>query len=158
DASFSIVGAQHPPAEIVLHQVKQAETQKAAADGAVAARLPETYQWLLVPAQSNPQAAIEWQPVRLSGTDSLAARASKQLRNDEMLVTALAGTRLRMDLDRVPLWRGDHVPIKQLADDFARYLYLPRLRDSTVLAGAIRDGCALLTWERDTFAYAESYD
>src|SRR5688572_13538846 len=31
------------------HQVKQAETQKAAADGAVSARLPETYQWLLVP-------------------------------------------------------------------------------------------------------------
>ena len=32
-------------------QVKQAETQKAAADGAVTARLPETYQWLLVPVQ-----------------------------------------------------------------------------------------------------------
>jgi putative DNA methylase len=29
------------------HQVKQAETQKAAADGAVTARLPETYQWLV---------------------------------------------------------------------------------------------------------------
>jgi hypothetical protein len=31
------------------HQVKQAETQKSAADGAVTALLPETYQWLLVP-------------------------------------------------------------------------------------------------------------
>ena len=31
------------------HQVKQAETQKRAADGAVTALLPETYQWLLVP-------------------------------------------------------------------------------------------------------------
>jgi hypothetical protein len=27
----------------------------------------------------------------------------------------------------VPLWRGDHVAIKQLVDDFARYPYLPRL-------------------------------
>ncbi len=35
------------------HQVKQAETQKQAADGAVTARLPETYQWLLVPEQAN---------------------------------------------------------------------------------------------------------
>jgi hypothetical protein len=31
------------------HQVRQAETQKQAADGAVTARLPEAYQWLLVP-------------------------------------------------------------------------------------------------------------
>src|SRR5262245_50156705 len=31
------------------HQVRQAETQKQAADGAVSARLPETYQWLFVP-------------------------------------------------------------------------------------------------------------
>jgi hypothetical protein len=30
-------------------QAKQAENQKQAAAGAVAARLPETYQWLLVP-------------------------------------------------------------------------------------------------------------
>lgn len=36
-------------------QVKQAETQKSAADGAVTARLPETYQWLLVPVQTTPQ-------------------------------------------------------------------------------------------------------
>lgn len=29
------------------HQVKQAETQQTAADGAVTGRLPETYQWLI---------------------------------------------------------------------------------------------------------------
>ena len=44
-------------------------------------------------------------------------------------------------------------PIKQLVDDFARYLYLPRLEEPAVLLGAIRDGLALLTWEQDTFAY-----
>jgi hypothetical protein len=27
-----------------------------------------------------------------------------------------------------------------------------------VLLGAVRDGCALLTWEQNAFAYAESYD
>jgi hypothetical protein len=36
-------------------QLKQAETQVKSADGAVVARLPETYQWLLVPAQSSPR-------------------------------------------------------------------------------------------------------
>lgn len=139
-------------------QVKQAETQKSAADGTVAARLPETYQWLLVPVQANPQAPIEWQALKLPGQDALAVRASKKLKSDELLIASFAATRLRMELDRVPLWRGDHVAIKQLAEDFARYLYLPRLKAPSVLLGAIRDGVSLLTWEQDAFAFADSFD
>jgi hypothetical protein len=34
--------------DLTPHQVKQAETQKGAVDGAVTARFPETFQWLLV--------------------------------------------------------------------------------------------------------------
>jgi hypothetical protein len=144
--------------DLSQHQVKQAETQKAAADGAVTARLPETYQWLLVPVQSSPQAAVEWQSVRLSGQDALGVRASKKLRSDELLITGFAATRLRMELDGVPLWRGDHVAIKQLVEDFGRYLYLPRLKEAAVLIEAIREGLRLLTWSQDSFAYGESFD
>jgi hypothetical protein len=140
------------------HQVKQAETQKTAADGAVTARLPETYQWLLVPTQTNPQSPVTWQAIRLSGNNGLAERASKKLRNEELLVVNLAGARLRMEMDRVPLWRGNHVAIRQLVEDFGRYLYLPRLQTPSVLLNAIRAGLALLTWEQDAFAYAEGYD
>jgi hypothetical protein len=140
------------------HQVKQAETQRASADSTVTARLPEAYQWLLVPAQAAPQAGMAWQVFRLSGQDTLAVRASKKLRNDELLISAYAGTQLRMELDRVPLWRVDHVSIKQLIEDFARYLYLPRLRDPGVLVGAVRDGLGLLLWNQESFAYADSYD
>ena len=140
------------------HQVKQAETQKEAADGVVAARVPETYQWLLVPVQASPQAAVEWQALRLAGQDALAVRASKKLKGDELLITSFAATRLRMEMDRVPLWRGEHVSMKQLVDDFARYVYLPRLRDPSVLVGAVRDGPSLLTWEQDSFAFADSLD
>jgi predicted AAA+ superfamily ATPase len=140
------------------HQVRQAETQKQAADGAVTARLPEAYQWLLVPEQTTPQAPITWQAIRLSGSDALAVRASRRLRNDELLVISLGSTILRKHLDGVPLWRGDHVAIRQLVEDFGRYLYLPRLAGPEVLAQAIREGVALLTWQSDTFAYAESYD
>jgi hypothetical protein len=141
------------------HQVKQAETQKVAADGAVTARLPETYQWLLVPTQATPQAAVTWQTIRLSsGQDSLAERASKKLKSDELLVANFAASRLRMEMNRIPLWRGDHVAIRQIVEDFGRYLYLPRLQSSAVLLNAIQGGPALLTWERDAFAYAEAYD
>jgi predicted AAA+ superfamily ATPase len=140
------------------HQVKQAETQKTAADGTVTARFPETYQWLLVPTQDSPQALVTWQTIRLAGTDALAERASKKLKNDELLVVNLAASRLRMEMDRVPLWRGNHVPIRQLVEDFGRYLYLPRLQTPAVLLNAVRAGLALLTWEHDGFAYAENFD
>lgn len=139
-------------------QVKQAETQKTAADGAVTARLPETYQWLLVPVQATPQDAVSWEALRLSGTDPLAVRASKKLRTDELYLTSFAPTRLKMELDRVPLWRGQHVAIKQLAEDFAKYLYLPRLKDSSVLLRAISEGVSLLTWAQEGFGLADSFD
>ncbi|HEY4809167.1 MAG TPA: Swt1 family HEPN domain-containing protein [Roseiarcus sp.] len=140
------------------HQARQAETQKQAADSAVTARLPETYQWLLVPEQTTPQDQVTWRASRLAGADALALRASKKLRSDETLIASLGSTILRKHLDEVPLWRGDHVAVKQLVDDFARYLYLNRIAGPEVLAQAVRDGVALLTWRADTFAYAESYD
>ena len=60
-------------------------------------------------------------------------RVAKKLHTEEALITAYSSVRLRMDLDRVPLWRGDHVGLKQLWNDYSQYLYLPRLRDSSVL-------------------------
>src|SRR5205823_1937985 len=84
--------------------------------------------------------------------------SSKKLRSDEHLITGFAPTRLRMELDRIPLWRGDHVPVKQLVEDFAKYLYLPRLKEPAVLFDAIREGLRLLTWSQDSFAYADSFD
>jgi predicted AAA+ superfamily ATPase len=140
------------------HQVKQAETQKGSADSAVNARIPEAYQWLLVPTQPTPQSTVEFTASRLTGQESLAVRASKKLRNDESLVTGFAASRLRLELDQIPLWRGDHVAIKQLVEDFARYIYLPRLKEPSVLIEAIRDGLGLLSWTQDSFAYAESFD
>ena len=140
------------------HQVRQAENQRKAADGAVISRLPEAYQWLLVPVQATPQSPVQWQAYRLSGQESLAARASKKLRSEELLVPSLAGTRLRMELDKIPLWRGDHVTVRQLVKDFARYVYLPRLRDPEVVLGAVRDGLGLLLWQQEAFAYADGFD
>ncbi len=140
------------------HQAKQAETQKQSADSVVTARVPEAYQWLLVPVQSKPQEPADWQAIRLTGSEALAVRASRKLKNDELLITSFAATRLRMELDRVPLWRGDHVAIKQLVEDFAKYLYLPRLVEPSVLVEAVRQGVALLTWEREAFGYADSFD
>lgn len=139
----------------------QATTKREQADDVVNARIPETYSWLLVPLLPEPKSRaedLEWQETRVNGQGTLEERAAKKLRNDELLVASLGGTVLKLHLDRVPLWRGDHVPLKQLADDFAQYLYLPRLKDESVLLAAVRSGISDLNWRNDTFAYAEGYD
>ena len=140
------------------HQVKQAETQHDAAGEAVAARLPETYQWLLVPVQAKPADPVTWEAARLTGQGALAERAARRLKGDDLLAASFAGTRLRMELDRVPLWRGDHVAARQVVEDFASYLYLPRLQDPDVLLQAVAGGVGLLTWADDSFGYADRFD
>jgi predicted AAA+ superfamily ATPase len=147
-----------PPLNLDAHQRRQAKNQRDNANTTVNARIPETYQWLLVPTQPKPQDPVQWQAFRLQGQEALAVRASRKLKNDELLVTKLAASRLRLELDNVPLWRGDHVPVKQLAEDFTRYLYLPRLRNSQVLTEAVDEGIALLSWQQDSFAFADSFD
>lgn len=142
-----------PPSE-----VKQAETRKQAAEVTITKRLAETYQWVLVPEQKSPEAAIEWRALRLIGSEPLAVRASKKLKSEDLLVASLGSTILRKYLDEVPLWRGDRVAVRQLIEDFASYLYLPRLASPRVLLKALNDGVALLTWQTDSFAYAERYD
>ena len=103
---------------------------------------------------------VEWQEIRLQGQEALAERASKKLKNEELLITNMAGTRLHLEITQIPLWRapGNHVGVKQLVDDFAKYVYLPRVKNAQVILDAIQEGAARLTWRQDTFAYADSYD
>ena len=139
-------------------QTRQAETKRKSADEAIDLRITEAYQWLLVPGQPDPKGEVVWTDLKLQGQDKLATRAAKKLKNEESLVTQMGGVRLRTELDRIPLWTGNHVSIKQLAEYMARYLYLPRLRDEQVLLAAIQEGVASLMWQRETFAYAEGWD
>ncbi|MCP5148712.1 MAG: ATP-binding protein [Pseudomonadales bacterium] len=156
--AWESIVAERASLDLNATQVKQAETQMASAESSINARLPETYQWLLAPIQTAPDAAVTWEALRLSGTDALAVRASKKLRTDELYLNSFAPTRLKMELDRIPLWRGNHVQVRQLVEDFARYLYLPRLKNSAVLLSAISDGLNLLTWSQDSFGFADSFD
>lgn len=139
-------------------QSRQAATQKATWDRTTTSRVGETFQWLLVPTQPNAQAPVDWQQSRLSGPDPLAIRACKKLRNDSQMVMQYAPTLLRQELDKIPLWRGNHVGVKQLVEDFARYPYLQRVRTPDVLLDSMRDGVALVTWRTDSFAFADGLE
>ena len=146
-------------AELNLDELsrRQAETQRNHFDETVNQRIGETFVWALVPSQ-DVGSDVTWEMIRVTGTEPVPVRVSKKLRDAELLITSLGGVRLRMELDRVPLWQGDHVGTQQLWSYFAQYLYLPRLRDKTVLVGAIDDGIAKVTWDQDTFAYADAFD
>ncbi len=151
--------------DLTPFQANQVDQKKTSSDQAVKGRIPETYVWLLVPGQKRPESGqafpnVEWQDIRLQGQEALAERASKKLKNEELLITSMAGTRLHLEITQIPLWRspGSHVGVKQLVDDFAKYLYLPRVKNAQVILDAIQDGVARLTWKQDTFAYADSYD
>jgi len=87
-------------------QRKQAETQKAHADQTVALRIPETFQWLLIPEQSDPKGPVGWKEVRLKGQEALAVRASRKTGAEEERFLTMGGSRLRLEIDRVPPWRA----------------------------------------------------
>jgi hypothetical protein len=158
DSILNDAEGERPTLNLDNFQRGQATAQRKIADQTVTSRIAETFNMVLAPTQELPTAAVSWKVTRVSGNDPLAVRAAKKLKSDEVLLPHFAATSLKLELDRVPLWRGDSVSIKQLVEDFACYPYLPRLRDSSVLVGAIHDGVESLTWQKDTFAFADSYD
>lgn len=139
-------------------QRTQAESKQLEANKAVDARVPETYLWLLVPSQEVRSSTVEWEEFRAQGEGSIALRASQRMKSESLMYTQWNGTGLRQELDRVPLWRGDHVSLKELADHFAQYLYLPRLKNPDVLLDAMASGLGTMLWATETFALAERYD
>jgi predicted AAA+ superfamily ATPase len=139
-------------------QERQVETQVKHFGEAVGQRIGETYQWALVPGQDKNEPEVRWSETRVTGSEPLATRVSRKLVADEALIPKYSGVRLSMDLNDTPLWRGDQVELKELWSDYSQYLYLPRLRDSGVLARAIEEGVSATTWDPDTFAYAGRVD
>ncbi len=139
-------------------QRSQVESRTREWDDSVRQRIGEAYQWLLVPGASPGDPEVRWEATRVAGSEPLAVRASRKLRTEEALITAYSGARLRMDLDRIPLWRDDRLSVRDLWGYYTQYLYLPRLREVNVLLGAIADGVGLVTWKQDGLAYADAFD
>ena len=148
-----------------VSQQRQAASKLKDFDDTVAARVRETWTLALVPShrepspgeQVKPEDMILWEEVRIGGQDTLAKRTAHKLKNDGALITGLGGETLRLHLD-AKLWRErNHVPAGQLAEWFARYLYLPRVVNRDVLFTAIKNGLSRTVID-DTFAIAAGFD
>lgn len=140
-------------------QRNQANSKRKDANTTVEARLADTYQWVLVPHQEDAQQrSFAWDELRMLGEGQIAQRVSQRLRNDGVLHTRWNGVGLKQWLDRVPLWRGDSVTIRELASFFAQYLYLDKLKNDQVLLEAIADGLNNSLWMTETYALADAFD
>ena len=140
------------------NQARQATTKRDDSNRTVNVRLAETYQWVLVPSQPDPLGPVKWDKVKVEGQAGLALRASRKLVNEAHLNTQFAPALLRGHLNGplAALWADGHVAVGKLSDAFARYLYLPRLRDQSVLLDSV--GSALLMWQAEGFGIADAYD
>ncbi len=141
-------------------QSSQTITKLGQAKEAAQHRIYETFQWIVVPSQPDANGGIEWRQMKVASQGQLPERVARKLKHEEELLTEWAGVLLRHEIDRIPLWpRGaNHIDIKQLWQLFAQFLYLPRLKDIGVLLAAVQSGVAQISWQQDTFAYADAYD
>ena len=138
--------------------VKMTETRLSESAATLRVRLPEAFQWLIVPSQSSPMDKVSWDAKRVTGGDSIAQRVWNRLKRDDQIRDHMAGTILRFEMDRY-LWKNQpHIGVRQLMDYFSRYLYLPRVSSPHVVFESIRDGVNHAVWNPETFAYADRYD
>ncbi|MDP8940542.1 MAG: hypothetical protein M3N10_09695 [Actinomycetota bacterium] len=95
---------------------------------------------------------LDWSATKVGGGGTLVERASRRVAADGALVTKWAPINLKSELDKY-LWRGEeHVSLRLVREDLAKYLYLPRLRDGKVLEETVRDGVA----SGEFFGYAQA--
>jgi hypothetical protein len=141
-------------------QKQQAQDQTTRNSETAASRLLGTYQWLLVPTQADPAAPFTIAATKAEGqTISLAERASKKLGTEGQLTSQLGPATIRFALDnKVPAaWETGHIKVGELWQLFARYPYMTRLRDRTVLDNGLTQQQSF-TWQHDGFALADVYD
>ncbi|HVU21971.1 MAG TPA: DUF499 domain-containing protein [Rhizomicrobium sp.] len=79
----------------------------------------------------------------------------EKIRADGIVLEKLGAERLGLALK--PIWPADrhHLPISEVVDWFASYVYLPKLRDRVVLEISIRDAVANTDPQ---FGYADGFD
>ena len=145
--------------DLTPHQLRQAESKLQETSKQVDSLIGETFTLTLTPSQSPGTSDIDWQTTRATAAGDLASRVSRKLVSEEKLIATYSGVRIRMDLDRRGLWtdQGD-LAVHKLWETYARFPHMPRLASRDVLFNAIANRASTITWQEDTFAYAEAHD
>jgi len=147
-------------------QQKQVNKRMEDSLSSIKSKILDTFNILLVPEQLLPTDNVEISSKKISiyhGGKKIVEVIREALNKNDQLVSELFSPMLRKLMDDIPLWEGkdgSHLRVTQLREYFLKYLYLPRLEKDEVLFQSIRYGSedTLLTWESETFAYADSFD
>lgn len=145
--------------DLTGHQQQQAVTTRDHVSQQVNSLIAETFVHVLSPSQEPGTSEVDWHTTRAAAQGDLGARVSKKLASEEKLIAKYAGVRVKMDIDRYKLWSDRHdLAVGELWSNYARFPHLPRLASFQVLAAAIGNGTANLTWKQETFGYADAHD
>jgi hypothetical protein len=143
-------------------QTRQAKNSQENADQTVLLRLAEAYKYSIDPIQTDPSdPTISFDITNLDTSGSVAERVSRRLvEKSATLQSQFPAVILRSKLDTelASRWHDGHVTISTLWEDFAKYVYLPRLKDLSVLIATVEKGPLSVTWISDGFATAVGID
>ena len=125
-------------------QAEQAKKELKGAEEVLSRVARECYKWLLCPSQENPSGkpSVEVSALNTSGA-ALGPEIERVCLDNEWIITTWSPIHLRAKLKEL-YWKVDK-PAKKAAEfweDTLRYLYLPRLKNRSVLAQAIVKGAA----------------
>lgn len=154
--AWTSIVAENEALNLDAFQRRQAESKKSDLERTVDTRIHETWIWSLVPTQEAGQSQIDWESARLQGQDPLPVRMAKRLITNEGLFTRYGPARLGMVLNEFFWPQYDHINTRQLWENLASYLYLPRLTDQDVFRQTIEAGIGELF--AGHFAYAGRYN
>ncbi|MEZ4638766.1 MAG: hypothetical protein R2873_27385 [Caldilineaceae bacterium] len=99
--AWSSIDDQREELNLDAQQRKQVQTSLTRSDETIKARLMETYSWLIVPEQPDATGPVQFVAYRISGADSIYARASgANCVRVVLLITEWSPTMLHMELSK----------------------------------------------------------
>lgn len=148
--------------DLTVSQADQARRKAQETRGAAEHAVSAAWIWALHPVQDHGSRPFEIEALKIDGEEQrIAVRAGLRLGKQDIILTTLTSTAVAMELQGPNLrakWNEGRVTVGELWSYFARYPYMPRLRDKRVLLDAVASVMSDLGWESVGFALAADYD
>jgi predicted AAA+ superfamily ATPase len=154
----SIVDDERLAQQLTQAQVKDASEKAKSHENAALKAVRAAWSHILYPLKSETAGQpfeLEHDPITARDRTAIPATVYDKARAEGIALEKLGTERLWLALK--PIWPDDrpHLALSELAEWFASYVYLPKLRDGIVLHSAIRESVAKLD---PTFGYANIFD
>ena len=128
------------------------------AEDAVTTAIFKAYRWTLAPTQANPQTNDYDFSIADTKVDDrrIISRLRDKFIEDDAVITKIASEIFAAQLQQY-IWSSDayqeHIGLDTLWELMAQNVYMPRMRDRSVLAACIKEGV-----QAGTFGYANAYE